>query len=321
MRYLPAGLSLAIEPAGEMWSVVTESPNAPRQRAPRIGWIGPGCGARSIEERRLLDVGAVGIPVVELAFAGFDGVPFGVLVPDVAVLVLRTFRAARIASTTRLHFGVRRPDVAQIDGRAVRAGADGLRFEVDVGRAGEGVGDDERRAGQVVGFHIGVDAAFEVAVAGEDAGDDEVVFLDGLGDRLGQRAAVADAGGAAVADGVEADLFEVGVEAGFLEVVGDDARAGGEAGLHVRRDGEAFFDGFLGEQAGGDHHARVAGVRAAGDGGDDDVAVFDVESFVVPLDGNAAEAGVGCGGRWMGGVLWVRFCGRLRLPSGLRASR
>ena len=80
-------------------------------------------------------------------------------------------------------------------------------------------------------------------------------FLTAFGDRLGQRAAVADAGRAAVADGVEADLFEVRVEAGLVEVVGDDARAGGEAGLDVRRDGEAFLDGLLGQQAGGDHDA------------------------------------------------------------------
>ena len=43
----PAGLSAAIEPAGEMWSVVTESPKAASTRAPRIGWIGPGSAARS----------------------------------------------------------------------------------------------------------------------------------------------------------------------------------------------------------------------------------------------------------------------------------
>ncbi len=32
-RYLAAGLVLAMSPAGEMWSVVTESPSSARQRA------------------------------------------------------------------------------------------------------------------------------------------------------------------------------------------------------------------------------------------------------------------------------------------------
>ena len=46
-RYRPAGPSGLIAPAGEMWSVVTESPKA-AEPAPRIGWIGPGSAARSI---------------------------------------------------------------------------------------------------------------------------------------------------------------------------------------------------------------------------------------------------------------------------------
>ena len=49
MRYFPAGLCEAIEPAGEMWSVVTESPKASRTRAPRIGSIGPGSADMSIK--------------------------------------------------------------------------------------------------------------------------------------------------------------------------------------------------------------------------------------------------------------------------------
>jgi len=36
-RYLPAGLSTAIAPAGEIWSVVIESPKIARMRAPETG--------------------------------------------------------------------------------------------------------------------------------------------------------------------------------------------------------------------------------------------------------------------------------------------
>src|SRR5215475_12495702 len=35
-RYLPAGESALMEPAGEMWSVVTESPSFARTRAPEM---------------------------------------------------------------------------------------------------------------------------------------------------------------------------------------------------------------------------------------------------------------------------------------------
>lgn len=40
-RYLAAGLFLAMLPAGEMWSVVTESPRLSRHRASTNGfWVG-----------------------------------------------------------------------------------------------------------------------------------------------------------------------------------------------------------------------------------------------------------------------------------------
>src|SRR5581483_3281714 len=41
-RYVPAGESGLIEPAGEMWSVVTESPSETRQRAPEMSPTVPG---------------------------------------------------------------------------------------------------------------------------------------------------------------------------------------------------------------------------------------------------------------------------------------
>ncbi len=66
-----------------------------------------------------------------------------------------------------LHFLLRRPDVFEIDILAVSVLADGLGGEVDIDRAGEGIGHDQRGRGEVVGFHIGIDAAFEVAVARE----------------------------------------------------------------------------------------------------------------------------------------------------------
>src|SRR5258708_37993680 len=45
MRYVPAGLSAGIAPAGEMWSVVTESPSIASTRAPLTPVKGLGCGA------------------------------------------------------------------------------------------------------------------------------------------------------------------------------------------------------------------------------------------------------------------------------------
>ena len=104
--------------------------------------------------------------------------------------------------------------------------------EVDVDRARERVGDDERRAREEVLLHVGVDAAFEVAVAREHRDDREVVLVHRVRDAVEQRAGVADAGGAPVSGEVEAQVVERLDESGALEVVGDDAAARSERGLH-----------------------------------------------------------------------------------------
>ena len=148
----------------------------------------------------------------------------------------------------RLDLGRRRPHVAQEDVRAVGALAERLRLEVDVHPAGERVGDDERRRGEVVRLHLGMDARLEVAVAGEHRARDEVAVGDRGRDLVRQRARVADARRAAVADRVEAELVEVALQAGALVVVGDDARAGRERRLHPRAAPQAELDRLLRER-------------------------------------------------------------------------
>ena len=106
-------------------------------------------------------------------------------------------------------FLVGRPDVLQKDRLAIvaltqRGGGDVL---ADI--AEQRVGDHQRRAGEVVGAHVRMHAAFEVTVAGEHRDRDQLVRLDGIGDRIFQRAGIADAGGAAIADGLEAQRVQV----------------------------------------------------------------------------------------------------------------
>ena len=113
--------------------------------------------------------------------------------------------------------------------------------EILAHRAGERIGDDQRRRGEIVGARLRIDAALEVAVAGEHRGDDEILVVDGVGDLLGQRAGVADAGGAAVADEVEAERVEIVLQAGLVEIVGDDLRARRERCLHPRLGRQALL--------------------------------------------------------------------------------
>ena len=69
---------------------------------------------------------------------------------------------------------------------------------------------------------VWIDAPFEVAVATQHRARDEVLLENRVADLVGKRPAVADAGRAPVADGVETESLKRGVEACLLQVVGDD---------------------------------------------------------------------------------------------------
>jgi hypothetical protein len=64
--------------------------------------------------------------------------------------------------------------------------------------------------------------------------DHEPAFAHFRGNVIRQRTAVADARRAAVADGVEANLIEIDVEARALQIVGHHLRTRRQAGLHPR---------------------------------------------------------------------------------------
>jgi hypothetical protein len=105
----------------------------------------------------------------------------------------------------------RRPDILEIDRPAIRAGPERLGGDVDIHAAGDRIGDHQRRRGEIVGLHMRVDAALEIAVAGEHRRDREVATLDRRRDGIVERARIADAGGAAIADEIEAELVELGL--------------------------------------------------------------------------------------------------------------
>ena len=108
-------------------------------------------------------------------------------------------------------------------GLPVTSGAERVGGEIDVEASRERVRNHERWRGEICGAHLRMDPALEVAVAAEHCGDGEVLGLDALGDLFGERSAIADARGAAVAHEVEAKLLEGAEQSRPLEVVGDHA--------------------------------------------------------------------------------------------------
>jgi len=60
---------------------------------------------------------------------------------------------------------------------------------------------------------------FEVAVAGQHAGRDQIIFRDRFLDGLGQRTRIANAGRATVADEVEPERVEIFLQPGLCEII------------------------------------------------------------------------------------------------------
>ena len=91
-----------------------------------------------------------------------------------------------------VELAARRPNIAQEDRLlvvvvvvvvvvvAVTSEADRLALKVDVHSARYGVGDDERRRGQIVGTHRRVQAALEVAISAQNTDRNQFVLSSSL---------------------------------------------------------------------------------------------------------------------------------------------
>src|SRR5215204_2095220 len=205
-----------------------------------------GLGAHILEEGRLLDVGRVRVPLVEVTGGHLYLVPLLVTSVDVGVLLLVQVRVEGSLDLAP-HLLLRRPDILQVDWVSVCVMPERLIDEVYIHRSSQGIGDDERRRGQVVRPDIRVDPTLEVAVAREDSGDHEVVLVDRLGDLLRKRPRVPDARRTPVSHDVELQLLQVRQEVRGLQVLGNHLRAWSEARLHVGLYREPLLNGFFSE--------------------------------------------------------------------------
>ena len=195
--------------------------------------------------------------------------------------------------------------------------ADRLDRKVLGHRAGQRVGDDQRRRGEIVRLHVRADAAFEIAIARQHGGRNDAVVVDRLRNLLRQWARIADAGGAAEADEIEANLVEIGLQAGIGEIFRDHLAAPGERGLHPRFGLQALCRCIARQQAGADQDAGVGSVGAGGDRRNHDVAMAEIE--VAAIDRIALGGVIGLlvfGGERRGEAPWKRRATR----HGLRAA-
>ena len=226
------------------------------------------------KERGFLNVGALAVPSVGLAGGAGNFVPGGILFGKIAIKPAKDF-GLQCGFHSLRDFLVAGPEVAEVNGFAVAIDSKRFLREIDIDSAGEGKGDHEGWRHKEVGFNGGVDACLKVAVTRKDTGGDEIMVEDRFLDRSGKRAGVADAGGTAVADEIEAELIEVRLKACGVEVVGDNAGTWSEGCFDGGGDRESAFDCFFGEKTCGKHDGGVGGIGAGGNGGDDDGAVME----------------------------------------------
>ena len=193
------------------------SPSSASTRAPVMSRERRRLHRHALEERRVADVGRVGVPREPVAGRHLQRPASARRRSNTSAYcsrnMLRRHRRAASSPESRARSARCRagrpaaPSLPVPSGSVVRS---------IVILPGQRVGDDERRRREVVRAHLLLDAALEVAVAAQHRRDDEVARFDLRRHVVRQRTAVADAGRAAVADEVEAELVEIQVEARLL---------------------------------------------------------------------------------------------------------
>ena len=135
--------------------------------------------------------------------------------------------------------------------------AKSLSLKVEVHRASEGIGDNKRRRGEVVGTGVRMHTTLEVSVARQDGSSNHVVVDDAVLNSIGDLTRVTDARHASIASRGETELVKVLLQASLLVVLGHSVGAWGEGGLDVWPDRESLLESILGQKTGGKHDIWV----------------------------------------------------------------
>src|SRR5262249_21710719 len=111
------------------------------------------------------------------------------------------------------------PDVAQVDIFALLILSQRLFGQIPFYGAGQGKRHDERWTHQKIRLDTLMHTRLEVAIAGKHAGGNQIMIVDDVFDGRIERARVSYASGAAVADQVEAELIQIGLQPGLFEIL------------------------------------------------------------------------------------------------------
>ena len=251
-----------------------------RQRAHALQRTG--AGQRAFPVRRTADVGAHLAPVVQRR----DFRPGVFMHGEHRNIDLTELLRLDRRLHHRIDFFIARPDVLEADFPAIDH-AQHILLDIETDGPGDRVSNHQRRRGEECLFGVRVNAAVEVAVAGEHRGRVQIAVDDLLLDQRIEGAGHAVASGAGKRHDAETELFQLSGQPRFVEVQRHGFRTRRQRGFDPRFARQAEPVGIARQQASGDDVARVAGVGATGDGGDDHRAVGHLPRYVIPLAGDA----------------------------------
>ncbi len=140
----------------------------------------------ALEVRRVLHVGRTVVPGIGETALDRDLAPGRIALEHIGVLLLEHLPGDALADH-RIDLAAGRPDVLEEDLLALLVEAERLLGEVDIHRAGDRISHHQRRRGEIVGPHVGVDAALEIPIARKHRRGNEIVLVDRLGNLLRQR--------------------------------------------------------------------------------------------------------------------------------------
>ena len=98
------------------------------------------------------------------------------------------------------------PKVAQKHRISIAVVTERILGEVDIDCAGQSESYHERRRGQVIGLHVGVNTPLKIAVSGQHSRGNQILAGDGLDDFTGERPRVANTSRTAITNDIEAQL-------------------------------------------------------------------------------------------------------------------
>jgi len=96
---------------------------------------------------------------------------------DIAIAALEHGRGQALLNGFQ-DFVIGRPDIFQIDRVAVAVFSQGIAGDIDFHISGQRIGNNQGRGGQIVRTGLRADTAFEVPVAGQNGGCDQIAFIN-----------------------------------------------------------------------------------------------------------------------------------------------